>query len=546
MNLSTARKLKADIVPLNSTDTDLVAANGEPICVLGKATVPVNIADDIVDFEFYVCDNVTHSVLIGIDMLRKCNAVIDLANNSISFGDETRVLPLVPRYPAECILRAVNSIIIPPNHEVDVEVYIPSGYELQQSIVEPLLINRRHGMLTARALVHPARNRTWCRVINIQDYACSLKRNSAIAAILPATEVIEPDEPTEDPLCNAEMGLDTGSDTKNASLTYDQKLHKLRELDFKIEQDNLTDEQHRQLVSLIYEYRDVFDTDLPGVRDFKYEIKLRPDVEPRRAKPIRYNPEMRKVIDKQLGDWERQGIISEGPYKYAHPLVLVKRQCGCNIKVKGRSVRSSDCTHPPQFRLVSDLRLLNQALIQEPFYVGSLSEIIEDFGDPSPSWFSVLDAQCGYLQCELSENSKPLLGIQTSNKSYVYNRLCFGLTVSGYEYCRLLAKVLRGYTHLFTNNYIDDNLVYSHSFSDHMTHTRLILDRYRSFRLRLKASKAVLAKNEIPFLGAILSKEGHRPNPRKVQLIEKMGPPTNQKLLKSYLGLTNFFRRYIY
>ena len=144
-------------------------------------------------------------------------------------------------------------------------------------------------------------------------------------------------------------------------------------------------------------------------------------------------------------------------------------------------------------------------------------------GDPSPSWFSVLDAQCGYLQCELSENSKPLLGIQTSNKSYVYNRLCFGLTVSGYEYCRLLSKVLRGYTHLFTNNYIDDNLIYSQSFSDHMTHTRLILDRYRSFRLRLKASKAVLAKNEIPFLGAILSKEGHRRNPRKVQLIEKIG-----------------------
>jgi hypothetical protein len=199
-------------------------------------------------------------------------------------------------------------------------------------VIEPVFANKRQGVLTARALINPTQNRTLCRVLNMQDHAFSLKRNSAVAAISPVTDVRAAGEMSTNVLCNAVTVFSKGPDTIKAGLTHEQKLQELRDLEFNMEKDNLTDEQHRQLVSLIYDYRDVFGTDLPGVRDFKYEIKMRPGVEPRRARPIRYNPEMRKVIDQQLAEWEKQGIISEGPYKYAHPLVLVKKQCGCQAK----------------------------------------------------------------------------------------------------------------------------------------------------------------------------------------------------------------------
>ena len=92
--------------------------------------------------------------------------------------------------------------------------------------------------------------------------------------------------------------------------------------------------------------------------------------------------------------------------------------------------------------------------------------------------------------------------------------------------------------------YVDDCLIYSHDFNEHLRHLSEVFDRFRQANLRLKPSKCTFAAKEVKFLGHIFNEQGLSVNPEKVSAVTNYPRPKNQTQVRSYLGLANYYRKF--
>ena len=93
--------------------------------------------------------------------------------------------------------------------------------------------------------------------------------------------------------------------------------------------------------------------------------------------------------------------------------------------------------------------------------------------------------------------------------------------------------------------FIDDILVYSKDREDHDTHLRVVLETLRNERLYAKLSKSEFGLNDVSFLGHIISKEGIRVDPKKIEVVIEWKPPRNVTDVRSFLGLPGNYRRFV-
>lgn len=93
--------------------------------------------------------------------------------------------------------------------------------------------------------------------------------------------------------------------------------------------------------------------------------------------------------------------------------------------------------------------------------------------------------------------------------------------------------------------FVDDVIIFSKSFSEHLQHLQLVFDRFKQHSLRIKLSKCQFLKGETNHLGFILSRDGIKPCKMKVEAIKGLAPPTSTKLVRSFLATLGYYRRFI-
>ena len=97
----------------------------------------------------------------------------------------------------------------------------------------------------------------------------------------------------------------------------------------------------------------------------------------------------------------------------------------------------------------------------------------------------------------------------------------------------------------FVSVYIDDILIYSRSLEEHITHLRLVLERIKDAGLKLKLSKCAFVRQEVEYLGHVLTPEGLKTNPKLVESVADFPTPRDLKELRQFLGLCSYYRRFI-
>lgn len=556
MRKDTAQKLHIRINPVARGSRRLSAANSSTIEVAGTAIVPIQLNEFYTESEFIIVSQLQHPVILGTTFLQENNACVDFVDSSLIIGKERTIVPLIERVAEGDVVRMASDISIPPMYEAFVRVNVEPSLVDGIYVVEPLIDAYRagiqHGALVARACVNVLNHSTICRVLNITDETITIKKNRAIAYVS-ETQDADIDSLDQDPEGDVINEVKEQDQVETGSRSHAEKLEELDKYGFKLERDGLTEKQFEELVSLIYDYRIVFDEKIVGVKDFEYHIDFKPGQSPRRVKQYYHNPLVRKEIDKQLAEWEKDGLIEKGPYKYAWPLVAVRRKCRCVLKLKGQprrdEIRLDTCNHPPTFRVCSDMRGLNSSVEVRPFFNPGIQQLSDSINDPQGEpkrIFTVLDSRSGFLQLRLDEESRQYCGIQTETQSYRYCTLAFGMVASGFEYQRITSKIFDNILGLWLFAFVDDLLISSKDIETHMVHLRAVFERLQKYQLRIKAAKSVFCKREILYIGNYISSEGIRPDPRKIDLISKLKPPENTRALRSFLALMSYFKRFIY
>ena len=155
-------------------------------------------------------------------------------------------------------------------------------------------------------------------------------------------------------------------------------------------------------------------------------------------------------------------------------------------------------------------------------------------------FFCKIDLTKGYYQIPIDKESRPITAFSTHNSQYQFRRLSFGLRNSGLQFQRTLQEILSNFSSKKVIIYIDDILIITQSFEEHITLLEKVLNTLVENGIKIKVTKCEFLKEEVRFLGHIISKEGIRKSPEYVQKIKSFPKPTNVNQLRRFLGLANF------
>lgn len=285
---------------------------------------------------------------------------------------------------------------------------------------------------------------------------------------------------------------------------------------------SLTAEQQACLEQVLKRYENVFSESPGKIKGFECQLHLKSNEGYyERNYPIPYAH--RIAVDKQIEKMLNEGIIEPATSQYINPMVVV-------IK-KGGSVR-----------LCLDARQLNKKLIAEYECPSPPHEILQSFGDFC--WLTTIDMVASFWQVSLEKNSRKYTAFKHKLNVYQFVRLPFGLCTSVSTFVRAMNKVLGMDIEHFCKIYVDDLLIYSRSFEEHMKHIDIVLGKLERGGVTANIEKSKFCQKSVDFLGHLLSVEGLSPNPKKIESIHAWPKPKNQKQLKGFLGLCSFFRIY--
>ena len=286
-----------------------------------------------------------------------------------------------------------------------------------------------------------------------------------------------------------------------------------------------------QFVDLLYKFRDIFAhsaKDITECNVMKCELLLEDNAKPSRCRPYRLSDDMRKVVDAQLDELLESGVIAESDgSQFASPIVIVKKRDG-------------------SARFCSDMRRLNQ--VSKPLYheLPLLEDIIDVITRNKAGKLSLIDLRSAYHQIKVSDKSSYQTTFVTPHRgAYRYLRLPQGHRQSPYYMSLVLNKLFRREIGNFLIIYLDDLLTCSENSERHLEHLRIVFERFRQGNLKLHPSKCHFFQHTVKYLGFIFSSEGVRSDPDKTAAIRAYPTPKKQKDVRSFLGMTNYLRRYI-
>ncbi|GBO27474.1 Transposon Ty3-I Gag-Pol polyprotein [Araneus ventricosus] len=215
-------------------------------------------------------------------------------------------------------------------------------------------------------------------------------------------------------------------------------------------------------------------------------------------------------------------IIRPSKSPWASPLHLVSKKDG-------------------SLRPCGDYRRLNAQTIPDRYPIPR----IEDFHHilKQTKIFSKIDLFKAYFQIPISEDDKQKTAIIMPFGLYEFNVMSFGLRNAPSTFQRFINEVFFGLDFVFA--YLDDILVASSTEDEHSEHLKVVFSRLEQYGLRINLGKSVTGVNQLEFLGYMITPEGSKPLPEKVNVILNYRIPETIHELRTFLGLINFYRRYI-
>ena len=279
-----------------------------------------------------------------------------------------------------------------------------------------------------------------------------------------------------------------------------------------------------KLQEVLSEFSEVFQSGVGMMKDFKAKIFVDPLVLPRfgKARPVPYA--MKPLVEAELDRLVADGILSPVQHAdWAAPIVPV-------MKADKRSVR-----------ICGDFKqTVNKASPLDKYPIPKIEDLFSKLAGGQK--FIKLDMSQAYQHLCLDESTKYVI-INTSKGLFKYNRLPFGISSAPAIFQRVMESLLQNLPHIVV--YLDDILITGENNEEHLRVLAEVLNRMKQSGLRLNRTKCEFMSASVTYLGHCIDAQGLHPTSDKIDAIQKAPIPKNLTQLRAYLGLLNYYNRFL-
>ena len=515
---SVARLKKRDFKPADKTPCTY---DQRPFKVDGKMDLDISFGDVTMQTPVYIKMDAADQLLLSEGVCRQLGIVTyhDEVGKCKADRKQEQRKAIVPAVSVS----TVKTIHVLPHQSIAAEVGVPPS-------TGPLLLEHdctleeSTGLQLEDTLIHPNKQGLAYAIFSNPTGCSSFVNAGTIIGRAVEVEIIEGAEPNTK-MTKPEDGK--SPTVRSVQLTSDRK-RKL--LDLVNRPTLLNKKQTQELEDFISNHHAAFSLDdLERGETNLLDMEIHTGEEtPRRVATRRMPFAVRQEVARQLCNMQEAGVIEPSSSPWSSPVVMVRKKDGT-------------------LRFCVDYRELNKITKRDTYPLPRVDDLLDQLG--SSRYFTTLDLASGYWQIRVAPGSREKTAFVTPHGLFQFQVMPFGLTNAPAVFQRLMQTVLMGLNPVegkqFVSVYIDDVLVFSQSLDEHLEHLRLVIQKIQDAGLKLKPAKCQFVREEVEYLGHVLTPSGLKTNSKLVESVVNYPRPQNSKEVKQFLGLSSYYRRFI-
>ena len=544
-----------------------LSANCSTLNIIGEIQLEININGIKTEVTADVTTNLVTNLILGSDWIQQNNVYILTPEKRIMIKNRGRevstpfIIPPIINYP----VTLTNHVTVPPFSELMVEAQLQHQCT-GDVLFEPNPRLQYKALFSACTLVNIHNNKIQISVINATNHQQTLSEGTKMGTVTPTSSSVSYIAPQNDSrrriltrkagkqLISKEKGahIQRGHESINGqSMTLRTEQHQCRECHQQFvtrndlykhlrnscypdeirEQINklvihITDDRQRtQLTNILWKYGKLFDTR----ESSKIEIVLKNAIDTGTHRPIHTPPYRKSNKDQEMLGVETQklltnDIIEHSTSPWSSPVVLVKKKDGTT-------------------RFCVDYRRLNQITIKDAFPLPRIDDIYDQL--TKATHFSKFDFKAGYFQVPLDEADRPKTAFSTRDGHFQFKVLPQGLTNGPPTFQRIVNQILgpNRWKHMLA--YIDDIIIYSQNFQEHIQHIEEVCSLLHTANFKLNIMKCEIARTEILFLGHVIKAGTIKPDPENVRGLLEIREPTSAEEAFRFVKAAEYYRKFI-
>lgn len=497
-------------------------ADNKIIHTRGEVTLPIRIEGEIINVHLQIIDNLSNQIILGCEFLKQNEAIITFSKsigtltlphyqNRVMLLDEELELPAFSQCIAQC----------------NTNIKIPDGVLFCTVANESLLTHQ--GVLVSKAIINSA-NANKLLLANTTSATVKIPKFKLLAHLehVESNDRIFEEVYTTDELQSNSEPSDTQIDDEFSLKSKADCIELIKQNipDLTVNYKPFSEHEVRRITRLMFKYKNLFDTSAKiygAAKGVVHQINTG-NAKPTSQPPHRVSPMEREMIRQMTHEMLHNKVISPSSSPWASPVVLVRKKDG-------------------KQRFCIDFRKLNSLTQRDVYPIPRIEDCLTALG--GNRFFSSFDLFSGFWQIAMDSTDKQKTAFIVEGGLFEFNVMPFGLTNATATFQRYMDMVLAGLKWTTLLVYLDDVCVFSKTLDEHILRLEATFERFTAYKLKLNPAKCQILQEEFLYLGHIISKEGIRADPKKIEAVIRMPIPRNIKQLRSFLGFCNYYRKFI-
>ena len=514
----------------------ITGIHGERRPSLGVVTqVPIKMEEIVVAVDMEVIDAIGYALILGTDWLRKAHAIIDYQECKLILKDNEHTAQISCRNTKAAILSDDN------NDDDSEEEYVESSDDSDTEDDEEVnfvgltyeLSHQETYMkykVTSEGLYKDSKLTTWETYDQLSYCLDPVRRKKGAQERRKATG--------PNSYCWCDNYLETRLDICEVCEGYQQDheaisilpRNEIQDIRCNLVRGGVEKLEGNQYKSQVYEIIKGFPnlvaedlSELGKTNLYQHTIDTG-EAKPIKLNPYRTSPRYLEFLKEEIANMLKNGLIRKSFSPWSAPIVVVNKKNG-------------------KFRLCVDYRKLNTVTKPDAYPVPRIADMLDALGHSA--FFSTLDLASGFWQVEVSAKDREKTAFTTPFGTYEFLVMPFGLINAPATFQRVMDRVFQEVTWKFVLVYIDDIIIYSKTYEEHLEHLKNVFTLLGNAGLKINLEKCDFFKTRLTFLGHIITIDGIAPDPSKIEKVQHYPIPQNKTNVRAFVGLASYYRRFV-